>query len=371
MTYKPAFSIDGQSLAVPTVRQSSLPEPSVTYELNEYKRKLEKRDSDFKRKERELGACQGESTKLRKDNQSQNSEIVSLTDRNQQLQQSLNNARDTISDLQNKLKDIADSDQSSEQLKKLEAALSKANRQVQIISEKNESLDSRPTTNIQLEEKLVLLQTLLNASKLSEDRLKTDITTLQLAFESLEEQNKRSVNETDDLRKRISNTQNLSGLHNAELEKKQFLINDGDKIRSHLKNEIEKLKSSLLIRNETNLSLRGQLEDLNDNQHSNTSDEEKKIKKMELENYQQQQIIQDLNKIIAMHTNSLYDIKDENKILLEKMGKLSESVSTHDDSILQHQVYRYIIYLFIYIYINIHIYVYIYICICIYIFIYI
>jgi chromosome segregation ATPase len=341
MSYKPAFSIDGQSLAVPTVRQSSLPEPSVTYELNEYKRKLEKRDSDFKRKERELGACQAELTRLRKDNQSQSTEIVSLIDRNQQLQQSLNNARDTMSDLQNKLKDIADSDQSSEQLKKLEAALSKANRQVQILSEKKESLDSRPTTNIQLEEKLVLLQSLLNASKLSEDRLKTDITTLQLAFENLEEQNKRSANETDDLRKRISNTQNLSGLHNAELEKKQFLINDGDKIRSHLKNEIEKLKSSLLIRNETNLSLRGQLEDLNDNQQTNASDEEKKIKKMELENHQQQQIIQDLNKIIAKHTNSLHDIGDENKILHERMGKLSESVNTHDDSVLQHQVYIY------------------------------
>lgn len=279
MSYKPAFSIDGQSLAMPTVRQSSLPEPSVTYELNEYKRKLEKRDSDFKRKERELGVCQTELTKLRKDNQFQSTELISLTDRNQQLQHSLNNARETVDNLQNKLKDVADSDQSSEQIKKLEAALSKSSRQVQILSEKNKSLDRRPTTNVELEEKLILLQSLLDASKLSEDRLKTDITTLQLAFEKLEELNTRFVNETNDLRKRISNTQNLSGLHNAELEKKQHLINDGDKIRIHLKNEIEKLKSSLLIRNETNLSLRGQLDDLNDNQHTNTSDEEKKRKK--------------------------------------------------------------------------------------------
>lgn len=280
MSYKPAFSIDGSSMAVPTIRQSSLPEPSVTYELNEYKRKLEKRDSDFKRKERELAACQNELTKLKKDNQLQSTELISLADRNQQLQKSLTSTRETIGDLQNTLKDIADSTQSNEQLKKLESTLSKANRQIQSLSEEIVSLKNHPTTSVDAEERLALLQTLLNASKLSEDTLKTDITTLQLTFEKLQVKNKKFENETDELRKRMSNVQNLSSKHNAELEKKQQLINDGDNIRNHLKSEIDRLKSSLLVRNETNMSLRSQLEEYNDSQNAVASDEEKRLKEV-------------------------------------------------------------------------------------------
>jgi chromosome segregation ATPase len=183
MSSRTALSIDGQAVATPLARVQTLPEPSVTYELNECKRKLEKRESDLKRKERESSGFQSELVKSQKEFKSARAELSSIRERNEQLQHSLTTARETIATQETKLRDIEDSDLSNDRLKKTETALIAMSDKVKGLENELETLRKAPSTS--LDDEVGRLQTLLNLSKFSEDSLKTDVTNLQLASDKV------------------------------------------------------------------------------------------------------------------------------------------------------------------------------------------
>ena len=84
------LAVDGTGLASnPSVKPTTqahtivtLPEPSVTFELNEIKRKLERKEMDLKRKDKEIAGYQKEMLKLSKDIKIAEAEMKSLTERN-------------------------------------------------------------------------------------------------------------------------------------------------------------------------------------------------------------------------------------------------------------------------------------------------
>jgi len=87
----PGASLDAVALKNNVVAQIS--EPNVTFERDELSRKLDRREIDMVRTEKDLHMREVEIVRLQKDVKLGVAEIQNLRDRNETLQQSLMNSR--------------------------------------------------------------------------------------------------------------------------------------------------------------------------------------------------------------------------------------------------------------------------------------
>ena len=297
------LSIDGQSFAMPPLRTPTLPEPSTTCELNECMRKLEKRESDFKRKERESAGHQAESLKWRKEHKIVSSELASVRERNEQLQESLLGARTTIAAQTSALREIEDSAQSAERLKKLESSLNIASSKAKSLEMEMEALKRGPSVTGDSEVRR--LEVLLRLSKQAEDKLNSEVATLQYSNDRLKLENDQYEREIGDMRSRMTNSKNLVALHDEELERTLSMVTDRNTTIARLQDEAEKLQTALLIRTETNFVLRGQLDELNDTAVAVGTQEGEKLLGLEADHYRLQRRSIELAKTVADHASLL------------------------------------------------------------------
>ena len=114
------MAVDGTALNTSVLAQVS--EPNVTFERDELQKKLDKRDIDLMRKEKELHKCEMEVFRLQKEAKLSASENQNLRDRNETLQQSLMNARL----LSQNARDEAANAFNQNRIRELESALSAA-----------------------------------------------------------------------------------------------------------------------------------------------------------------------------------------------------------------------------------------------------
>ncbi len=114
------MAVDGTALNTSVLAQVS--EPHVTFERDELQKKLDKKEIDLMRKEKELHKCEMEVFRLQKEAKLGASENQNLRDRNETLQQSLMNARL----LSQNARDEASNAFNQNRIRELESALSAA-----------------------------------------------------------------------------------------------------------------------------------------------------------------------------------------------------------------------------------------------------
>lgn len=278
--------VDGQTARV------SLSLSATANEVLDLKRKLEKRTTDVLWKERESAGHLAELRKSQKEHKSACAELQSCQELNEQLQQSLRNASATIASQRADLKEVEESIQLTEKLKKSESASSTAVRKVKSLEAEVKSLKEKSTPP-PLEE-IKRLTALLKCSKISEDALKTDVTTLQLKTETADLKNKQFEYEIEDLMNRINNSKNLSHIHEEQLDEKHVLLIEKNRIITSSKEEIERLQSDILVSNELYTVLQTKLDDMRIKFATLERDDKRSFTKLEQEHDQLQQCSHDL-----------------------------------------------------------------------------
>ena len=250
--------VEGQTIELSEhlARAHTARDPYMSFELSECKRKLANREADLKRKEKECSKYQSESIKWQQEHDLTKTEVVSIRERNEQLQLSLLGARSTVTTQNFKLKDYEESTKITEKLKKTEAALSRVNEKARSIEIEVEEL-RKPS--VEADKAMRRLEVLLRLSKQSEDKLKTEAMALQLSMDKCEEEKEKNEKEIDDLRKRLVNSQNLSDTYDKDLTKMRSLLLEKDRIFANLSEDVNKLQADLQIKAESNFTLRGQL----------------------------------------------------------------------------------------------------------------
>ena len=205
------LSVDGQGI-VGTVTQKSqstiISEPIIMFEVNELKRNLERMEADLKRKERTIQALQAELVIAKKDFRNSQSEVQSTRERNQQLQNSLSNARETISSQRVALDDVGDINVHRAKIVDLEELLSVAVRKNDDFEEKLTTMrnSAMKTMNREVTDLINQLQHDLKVSKKSEDDLKNELLNLQLRLEKLESRSIEDVKQLESIRKLYEST---------------------------------------------------------------------------------------------------------------------------------------------------------------------
>lgn len=293
------------------------PQVTASNELLDVKRKLEKRTTDFLWKERESAGFLTELKKCQKDFKTTSTDLQATKEHNEQLRQSLASARATIASQNAELKEVEDSLHLSEKLKKTEASLSVATRKTRSLEAEIKSLRDKPPPPT--EEEVRRLTALLKRSALSEDILKTDVTTLQLKTETAQLKNKQFEFEIEDLRKRMENSRNLKVIHAEELDGKQVLIIEKSKMISSLKDENEQIKSSLLVRTESNTILQRKLDDMTIKYLTLERDEKRNYTRLEVE---YNQLRESTNEMASTY----HELEAKQKILEEERIELKTSL---------------------------------------------
>ena len=303
-----ALHVDGR------VARVLAPQACASNEMLDVKRKLEKRTTDFLWKERESAGFQAELKKCQKDFKAASTDLQATKEHNEQLRQTLVSARATIASQNAELKEVEDSLHLTEKLKKTEASLSVATRKSRSLEAEIKSLRDKPPPPT--EEEVRRLTALLKRSALSEDILKTDVTTLQLKTETAQLKNKQFEFEIEDLRKRMENSKNLKVIHAEELDGKQVLIIEKSKIISSLKDENEQLQSSLLIRNESNTILQRKLDDMTIKYLTLERDEKRNYTRLEVEHNQLRESTSEMASALQKY-EAKEQILEEERILLK------------------------------------------------------
>ena len=134
--------VDGSALQLGVAKVS---EPNVTFERDELQRKLEMREIDMVRKEKELHHANLEILRMQKENKLAAAEIQNLRDRNETLQQSLMNSRLLSQNARNDAEHVLN----ESRIRELEAALSagihkikKSEKEIEVWQQKWKDVDS-------------------------------------------------------------------------------------------------------------------------------------------------------------------------------------------------------------------------------------
>ena len=199
----PSFSIDGQSMSSSAPKQSTAPEANVTYELNELKRKLEIKEGDIKRKQRELLLRQDEVLKAQKENKSLIEEIQTVRDRNELLQQSLTTARATIASQSSQLEEAAEINKSVLRVKELETSLQDATKTIARME--GELIQLRSTASQKDgSREMDRLRNTLDTAKKAEEKAKTEVFDMQFKLDRMQTDNASLNTEIETVRRLLA-----------------------------------------------------------------------------------------------------------------------------------------------------------------------
>ena len=333
----PSFSIDGQSMGSSAPKQLTAPEANVTYELNELKRKLEIKEGDIKRKQRELLLRQDEVLKAQKEIKSLVEEVQTVRDRNELLQQSLTTARATIASQSSQLEEASEINKSVIRVKDLESSLQDATKTIARME--GELIQFRNTASQRDSTKeMDRLRNKLDAAKKSEESAKTEVFDMQFKLDRIQADNGSLNTEIETVRRLLATARNQASLNAEACGKQDKTLMAKDSTIEELLTENERMKSSLRVRNETNASLRVQIEELHIQHQTKEMNEQERerLALLERENAALKKQSSDLNVEAEGKGTSLLRIEQEKQRLKKQLDSVTSTLSAHALEIQQH-----------------------------------
>ena len=333
----PSFSIDGQSMGSSAPKQNTTPEANVTYELNELKRKLEIKEGDIKRKQRELLLRQDELLKAQKENKSLVEEIQTVRDRNELLQQSLTTARATIASQTSQLDEAAEINKSVLRVKELESSLQDATKTIarmegELIQFRNTASQKDSTREMDR------LRNKLDTARKAEETAKTELFDMQFKLDRIQADNDSLNTEIETVRRLLATARNQASSNAEACGKQDKTLMAKDATIEELLTENERMKSSLRVRNETNASLRVQIEELHIQHQTKEMNEQERerLLTLERENAALKKQSNDLNVEAEGKGNSLQRMEQEKQRLKKQLDTVTSTMTAHAQEIQQH-----------------------------------
>ncbi len=315
------MAVDGTALNTSVLAQVS--EPHVTFERDELQKKLDKKEIDLMRKEKELHKYEMEVFRLQKEAKLGASENQNLRDRNETLQQSLMNARL----LSQNARDEASNAFNQNRIRELESALSAAIHKIKkgelelnnwqnkwkdadrVAQDLSHELQSMREVKGDDKELIVALNAKLKAAGTLQHKLETEIDNSKQEYALL----KQNMNETFE-----------------RAEGKQAEVDGLTRSLAESKAELQKLKTLLKVRSETNSALRSQLEEVSGNTFTISKEEmarykaqETELRKEKLKNSESNRSIQlhmDLLRRAEQRTMELEELQRDHKDAMSKLN---------------------------------------------------
>ncbi len=300
------FAVDGMAIAASAI--AKVAEPNVTFERDELQRKLDMREIEMTRKEKELQGSCIEMMRLQKENKIASAEIQNLRDRNETLQQSLMNSRLLSQNARNDAEHVLN----ESRIRELESALSaaihkikKSDAELTNWQEKWKDVDSSYTHAMA---ELNSIKDTKNFHRAELDMAYAKVKAAQLLIDNYE-------SEADRMRNEIGNARSDILTLRGTIDEKQKDLNMSHKDLAEAKSDVSKLKAVLSVRSETNGVLRQQLEEMNGNSFVISKAEMEKFKRIEREFGDQAQKIKNLDRSLLLQM----DISTKAEITLEEM----------------------------------------------------
>jgi hypothetical protein len=307
------ITLDG--IAMTTSVKSQLTGSDGTMDIFELKRRIERKEADLKRKDRELVNMQRDSARVGK-------ESKELQQRNEDLTRSLANARmlnasvlddSCQAELRNQVSDLAG------QLAVSEASVNGIRGELEALRAFNagleEGLEERDSTQ---EHTSHLHRTAMKDAR--DLTVKTKMLQAQLSDkeEAMAKLEKDMVKYRDGERRYKSMT-----------EHQGMLLAAHDTTLVEQAQEIRTLKGSIQVRNETNSSLRNQVEELSDNNFILSKTEMDRLRKMEKDNESYATRTRDLVKSVELHMDLLQRAEAESAALRAQAEENSALVAEY------------------------------------------
>ena len=306
-------------------------------ELNELKRKLEIKEGDIKRKQRELLLRQDEVLKAQKEIKSLVEEVQTVRDRNELLQQSLTTARATIASQSSQLEEASEINKSVIRVKDLESSLQDATKTIARME--GELIQFRNTASQRDSTKeMDRLRNKLDAAKKSEESAKTEVFDMQFKLDRIQADNGSLNTEIETVRRLLATARNQASLNAEACGKQDKTLMAKDSTIEELLTENERMKSSLRVRNETNASLRVQIEELHIQHQTKEMNEQERerLALLERENAALKKQSSDLNVEAEGKGTSLLRIEQEKQRLKKQLDSVTSTLSAHALEIQQH-----------------------------------
>ena len=277
---------------------ATIPEGSLTFEYNELKRKLDRKEVDYKRKEKECVGYQKEIARIHKEVKLSAAEMQSLRDRNDQLQQSLINSRL----LSQNARDDADSKLSNTRIRELESALGASIHKFNISESDNESL--KQTVQL-LQSKLQNFESQVESLRSSESKAVDELVAYRTETKTKEAVLDEKLKSANAAMKELTDANITINNLRSEIEQRKLQSDQSERAFNDLKEDFRKLRSTLEVRSETNSVLRAQLEEINGSKFTISKDEMERLKGFETENKRVASRNRDLSKSVDLYMGLL------------------------------------------------------------------
>eukprot|EP00602_Paraphysomonas_sp_CaronLab_P012039 CAMPEP_0185038394 /NCGR_PEP_ID=MMETSP1103-20130426/33963_1 /TAXON_ID=36769 /ORGANISM="Paraphysomonas bandaiensis, Strain Caron Lab Isolate" /LENGTH=1393 /DNA_ID=CAMNT_0027576797 /DNA_START=230 /DNA_END=4411 /DNA_ORIENTATION=- len=274
-------------------------------DINELKRRIERRDNENKRKDREISLLQKEVLSLTK-------EIHGLRDRNDQLQHSLTNARlltaasreDTEARITNSI------------IVELEAKLARTEKELtSALGDLEESRASGRAINDQLHQSVGECE----AKSQEISNLKEELYTANLKIKTFQIRLGEKDAEYEKLRLAYESTLQSERNLKGEVEHLKTDICEQERSIAELSTENKRMRAANTVKQETNALLRNQVDELNDKTLVLSKEEMERFKEIERNNATLQSRNNELVKSVELHMDLLQRSEADNSAIRVKL----------------------------------------------------
>lgn len=313
------LKVDGVSIATTNNYINIQADTENTIDINELKRRIERRDAENKRKDREITILQKEILTLTKD-------IQELRDRNDQLQQSLSNARlltaASRQDEENKLANSLIVDLQT-RLTKSEYSLNQVMGDYEV----------EKATSSTLKEQLIEAMATSEVRLKEIQGLKEDIYSLNVKIKTLQIRIEEKDNEYEKI-KTINETLLKSERQvKSQLEHEKTVTYEQERTINELLATNKRIMASNIIKSETNQFLSSELHEITNENVVLTASEMEVFREIESKNNTLLERNKELTKSIELHMDLLHRCEEENNVL--KL-KLNDEINLREE--LQHEM---------------------------------
>ena len=316
--------VDGIAVATSNLHIQAQSDIDTAIDINELKRRIERRDAECKRKDREITLLQKEVLSLTKD-------IHALRDRNDQLQHSLTNARlltaasreDTETRITNEI------------IVELQEKLARSeNSTSRILGDLEEARASKSALESQLRDAVADGE--VKSREIAS--LKEEGYTGSLKCKTLAIRLQEKDSEMEKQRLAYEALRKVENRLKSELEQHKTEICEHERTIAELRSENKRLAAAGLVRLETNALLRDQMTDISQNSFVVSKEEFDKFKEMERSLSTGHARNQDLLKSVELHMDLLQRAETEANALRVKLQNAEAQIADlKEDAVLAAQ----------------------------------
>lgn len=312
-------AIDGSSTkAVHDHIIATVPEPSITFERDELQHRVQRAQLELARRDKELEAYSKQVSRLQKEVKVASAEMTSLRDRNEQLQQSLMNAR-----LANQnARDDADARLSESRIRELELALSAS---IHKSSKFESELESAKLVVEGVDARVQALNAQIELVEGKERAAMDNLFKMTMQLKTAQELFSERDKEATVLRNAKYATEHQISQLTDSLQAKKREAEAFEKENADLKKKMTDLSNLLNVRAETNAMLRQQVDEINGTKFVVTKEEMEKFKKIERDAEGMVRRIRELVKSVDLQMDLLQRAEAETEKFKTEMGKSKHS----------------------------------------------